>query len=64
MTTIVRVTDEDTREDLAETLAHLNAAAKKISRRGFVGTHSIDYDVAHNRLNAVLADLLLKPPAY
>lgn len=64
MATIVRVTDEDTREDLAETLDILNAAAKAISRRGFTGTRSAEYDVAHDRVNSVLGELLAKAPAY
>lgn len=53
---IVRVTDEDTKADLAITLEILNAAAKAISRRGYVGVHGAEYNVAHARIDAVLDD--------
>lgn len=55
---VVRVTDETTREDLAETLRILNENAKRIHRRGFTGTRSEEYVRAHARIDAVLADLL------
>jgi hypothetical protein len=60
--TVVRVTDEDSREDLAETLAHLNTAAKAMSRRGKCGTLSAAYAVQHGRIDAVLTELLAKAP--
>jgi hypothetical protein len=53
---VVRVTDETTRADLAVTLELLNAEAKRISRRGRVGTLSEAYTVQHRRIDAVLAD--------
>lgn len=55
---IVRITDETTRHDLAETLALLNAEAKTISRRGKIGTLTADYKSWHERIDAVLTDLL------
>ena len=58
MTAVVRVTDETTREDLAETLRLLNDSAKALSRRGKVGTLSADYERQHARLDAVLDDWL------
>lgn len=57
---VIRVTDEDTRDDLAETLAHLNAAAKAMSRRGKCGTLSPDYATCHLRIDAVLSELLAR----
>jgi hypothetical protein len=61
MSTVVRVTDETTREDLAETLRLLNDSAKALSRRGKVGTLSEAYRLQHARLDAVLDDLLALP---
>lgn len=55
---IVLVTDDTTREDLAETLAHLNEGAKAMRRRGYVGTRSAEYARQHERIDAVLVDLL------
>lgn len=55
---VVRITDETTREELAETLALLNDNAKRIHRRGYIGTRSNEYDLAHERINGVLGDLL------
>lgn len=49
---------DTTREMLAETLALLNADAKAISRRGYVGTASAEYGVKHGQIDAVLSDLL------
>lgn len=57
-TPIVRVTDETTPEELAETLALLNAEAKALTRRGFIGTRSPEYAAWHARINAVLGDWL------
>ena len=53
---VVRITDDTTRADLADTLAILNAEAKDMSRRGKVGTLSADYARQHERINAVLED--------
>lgn len=54
---VVLVTDDTTREDLLITLGLLNDNAKRIHRRGYVGTASEDYNLAHRRINAVLCDL-------
>lgn len=51
---VVRVTDTDTRADIAETLALLNADAKAMSRRGFTVTRGAEYERQHERINAVL----------
>lgn len=53
---VVVVTDETTRAELAETLRLLNDNAKRIHRRGYVGTASEAYVLAHGRINAVLSD--------
>lgn len=55
-TPIIRVTDETTAEELAETLALLNAEAKALSRRGYIGTRSAEYKAWHGRIDAVLGD--------
>ncbi|MCW2496414.1 MAG: hypothetical protein JWQ77_2338, partial [Jatrophihabitans sp.] len=52
--------DATTRADLAETLAILNCEAKRLSRRGKVGTLSEAYRVAHGRLDAVLDEWVAK----
>lgn len=59
-TAVVRVTDDDTAEDLAETLSHLDAAAKAMSRRGKCGTLSAAYAAQHGRIDAVLEELLAR----
>jgi hypothetical protein len=56
--TIVRVTEDTTREELAETLALLNADAKAMSRRGKSAMLRPEYERAHKRINAVLTDYL------
>ena len=53
---VVKVTDDTTRADLAETHGLLNDAAKALSRRGKVGTLSPDYVKAHARIDHVLDD--------
>lgn len=58
---VVKVTDETTRADLAETLALLNTDAKAMSRRGKVGTLSEAYAAQHRRIDAVLDDYLAAP---
>lgn len=58
---IVKVTDDTTRLDLAETLALLNAEAKAMSRRGKVGMLSAEYERQHRRIDAVLDDWLAAP---
>jgi hypothetical protein len=58
MTMSIRVTDDTTPAELAETLSLLNDNAKRIHRRGYIGTHSPDYDRAHGRIDAVLDEYL------
>lgn len=55
MGTIV-VTDEDTRDDLSITLGLVNADAKQCSRRGFVGTQTLEYERLHRILDELLDD--------
>lgn len=52
------VTDDTTPAELAETLSILNDNAKRIHRRGHTGTASPDYERAHARIDAVLAEYL------
>lgn len=54
---VVTITDDTTREDLIETLRLLNNNAKRIHRRGYIGTASDAYGLAHERIDAVLAEL-------
>lgn len=54
--TIVVVTDDTTRAELAETIRLLNLDAKALSRRGKCGTLSEDYALRHRRIDAVLGD--------
>lgn len=58
---IVRITDDTTRPDLAETLALLNAEAKAISRRGKAAMLGPEYKAWHERINAVLCDYEVAP---
>ena len=51
--TVVRVTDETTREELAETLRLLNDAAKRVPHVKGVCSPS-SWDVQHQRIDAVL----------
>lgn len=53
---VVRVTDDTTCDELAETLALLNAEAKRMSRCGKTGTLTADYAAWHARIDAVLSD--------
>lgn len=53
---IVRITDDTTRPDLAETLALLNAEAKAISRRGKAAMLGEEYRLRHEYINSVLED--------
>lgn len=54
--TIVLITDGTTRDELAETLALLNAEAKALSRRGFTATRGEKYAMWHEYINSVLDD--------
>jgi len=60
--TTVRITDDTTRDDLAETLALLNAEAKALSRKGHTGTRCSEYAAWHGRINAVLSGWLAAGP--
>lgn len=55
--TVVRVTDDTTRDELAETLRLLNDAAKRVPHvRGVCSPSS--WDVQHARIDAVLDEWL------
>ncbi len=54
---LIVVTDDTTRSELAETLALLNTDAKELSRRGYIGTHGAEYERVHLIINEVLTDL-------
>lgn len=56
--TVVTVTDDTTREELAETLALLNADAKAMTRRGWTATRGPEYARQHARIDSVLSDYL------
>lgn len=56
MTDILRITDEATREEIAEALMHLNASAKRIPR------HFTERKAAvHARIDALLDEWLMAP---
>lgn len=56
--TIVRITDDTTRADLAVTIAIQCEAAKAISRRGYTGTRGAEYRIVHERIDVLLGDWL------
>lgn len=58
MSVVVKVDDNTTRAELAETLDILNFEAKRLSRQGFTVTRGAAYAKQHDRINAVLGDLL------
>lgn len=60
--TAIRITDDTTRAELAETLSYLNQGAKVLSRKGWTGLASAAYALQHERINAVLTDLLNAKP--
>lgn len=53
----IRITDDTTRAELIECIRLLNDNAKRIHRRGYQGVASAEYALAHERIDAVLADL-------
>lgn len=57
---VIVVTDDTTADELAETLAILNAEAKAMSRRGHYGTETAAYRLQHERIDAVLGEYLAK----
>ncbi len=58
MTNVVIVTDDSTRADLIEALSYLNATAKDIRRKGYTGTASDAYTRQHQRIDALLTELV------
>lgn len=58
MSLTIRVTNPTSQADLARDLALLNTEAKALTRRGYTATRSDEYEVWHERINAVLGDLL------
>ncbi len=53
---VIVVTDDTTRSELAETLALLNTDAKALRRRGYVGVAGAEYAKVHSIINSVLDD--------
>lgn len=58
-TRVIVVTDDTTLDELAETIAILNAEAKTRSRRGKAFDDE-DYATWHNRISAVVDEYLAK----
>ena len=56
MTDVVVVTDESTREDIAEAIGWTNGTAKNIRRKGFTGTASAEYARIHGIIDNLLTD--------
>ena len=56
--TIVIKDDPPTREDLLEKLHNVNEAAKKISRRGYVGLMSDEHKRRHADLDELITQLV------
>ena len=57
-TAIVVVTDRTTRAELVAELSKRVAAARRIRRRGLVGTRSAEYERVHSHIDDLLFDLL------
>lgn len=55
---IVIITDDTARADLIEALGYLNATAKDMRRKGYVGIASESYARQHARIDAVLSELV------
>ena len=55
---VVRIEDDTTRAELAEVLAHLNATAKALTRRGYTSTRGAEYARIHEQINHVITDWL------
>lgn len=51
------VTEDCTRDDVMAALGFLNATAKDLRRRGYIGTASADYARMHERIDDLLATL-------
>lgn len=54
---MVVITPDATRADLLESLAHLCAEAKALSRSGKRGTENPRYATLHDNINAVVTEL-------
>lgn len=54
--TVIRVTDDDDRVSIGEAIGYMCDDAKKLSRRGKVGTLSAEYTRIHGLIDAMLDD--------
>lgn len=52
----ILVEPDTTRGDLSITLGLVNADAKQCSRRGYVGTQTLEYERLHRILDELLVD--------
>lgn len=55
-TTVIRVTDDDDRLSIGEAIGYMCDDAKKLSRRGLIGTRSAEYTRIHGLIDAMLDD--------
>ena len=60
MTELIVVNDDTTRADLILALGYLNDTAKNIRRKGYTGTASDAYARQHQRIDALLSELVGK----
>ena len=60
MTELIVVNDDTTRDDLVAALGYLNDTAKAIRRKGYTGTASDAYARQHQRIDALLTELVGK----
>jgi hypothetical protein len=58
MTELIVVNDDTTRADLILALGYLNDTAKAIRRKGYTGTASDAYARQHQRIDALLSELV------
>jgi hypothetical protein len=56
--TLLRITDETTPSDLVKAITNLNDEAKRLSRRGYIGTRGAEYAHRHCQIDALLTELL------
>lgn len=54
--TVIRVTDDDNRATIGEAIGHMCDDAKKLRRRGLIGTRSHEYTRLHGLIDAMLDD--------
>ena len=57
MTATVHDITAPTKRELAEALTNLNAEAKKLSRRGYIGMRTDEYERRHEQINQAITDL-------